>query len=127
MAFTYDLSTGIGRVRLYVPDNQETSNVFEDEEIAAFLEAEGENPKLAAALALEVMASSEAYKLKAVRVLDMQTDGTKVSVALLSRAAKLREQGDEEADDSIFEIAEWADTPFNRREILRKKILSGGL
>ena len=40
MAFTYLLNTDIGKVRLLVPDNDATSYLLEDDEIAYFLTSE---------------------------------------------------------------------------------------
>ena len=89
MAFTYTLSTDAGKVRLMLPDNNPTQYVFEDDEIAAFLELEYSNTRRATALALETIASNEAYTLKVIKLLDLQTDGAKTSDALLKRAALL--------------------------------------
>jgi hypothetical protein len=117
MAYTYNLSDDIGKIRLLIPDNKGASvppddqpamYVFEDEEIETFLSLES-GLKRSAALALEVIASNEALVLKVIKLLDVTTDGAKVSDALLKRADKLRGQAvdDEEmllADDGAVVI-----------------------
>lgn len=120
MAFTYDLSNSIGKVRLLIPDSQETTAVFSDEEISAFLALESSSVRRATALALETIASNEALTLKVVRLLDVQTDGAKLADSLLKRAATLRQQALE--DDGLagftqWEIAEWAVDDFTLRDL----------
>ena len=130
MAFTYTLSTDAGKVRLIIPDNNSTNYVFEDDEIDAFLALEYSNTRRGAALALETIASNEAYTLKVIKLLDLQTDGAKTSDALLKRAKLLREQADRE-DDSVeggaFDIAEWVVDDFSARERIEKQRLRGVL
>jgi hypothetical protein len=41
MAFSYDLNTDVGKVRLLIMDNQSTAYLFEDGELSAFLLMEG--------------------------------------------------------------------------------------
>lgn len=120
MTFTYDPTTDRGKVRLLIPDRNEGSMFFSDEEIDTFLAIES-GTRRATAMALETMASDQAMVLKVVRVLDLSTDGRAVSQALMERAAKLRSQADEaEAaeDGGAFDIAEWGVTPFAEREIV---------
>lgn len=97
MSFSYDLSTDAGKVRLLIPDSKASSYLLEDEEIDAFLALET-GVKRAAALALETIASDQALVLKVIRILDLTTDGAKVSDALLARAAKLRSQAEAEEE-----------------------------
>ena len=116
MAFTYDLSTDIGKVRLLIPDSS-ANYVFEDAEITAFLGMES-GVKRAAALALETIASNETLVLKVIRLLDLSTDGAKVADSLLKRAALLRQQADGEAMDAelasggMIDIAQMVIAPF---------------
>jgi len=95
--FTYILTTDVGKVRLLIPDNKADAFVFADIEIEGFLALES-GLKRAAALALEVIAANEALVLKVIKILDVTTDGAKVSDALLKRAALLRKQA-EDADE----------------------------
>lgn len=125
MAFTYDLSNSIGKVRLLIPDTQQTAAVFSDEEITAFLALESSSVRRATALALESIASNEALTLKVVRLLDVQTDGAKLSDSLLSRAKLLRQQALE--DDALagftqWEIAEWTVDDFTLRDLTLRSL-----
>lgn len=95
--FTYVLTEDRGKVRLLIPDNKPDAWVFADIEIDGFLAMET-GVKRAAALALETIASDQVLVLKVIKILDLTTDGAKVSDALLKRAEKLRDQagGEEE-------------------------------
>ena len=119
MAFTYLLNTNSGLVRLLIPDNNLSSYMFEDDEIEAFLTLEG-GVKRAAAMALETIASNEALVLKAITLMDLSTDGPKVSDALLKRADLLRKQADLDGEiaGGGWDIAELVYDPFGYREIL---------
>lgn len=103
MAFTYDPTTDRGRVRLRISDVDAANPVFTDEEVDAFLAAEPDDWRLAAALALETIATNEALVLKIIRTLDLQTDGARLADSLAKQAEALRSQVD---DDGSFTIAE---------------------
>lgn len=90
--FTYDPTTPAGRVRMLISDIDEANPVFADPEIDAFLFMEVGNVRMAAAQALDTIASNEVMVSKVIRTLDLQTDGSKVSADLRARAATLREQ-----------------------------------
>ncbi len=111
MVFTYTLGTDLGRIRLMIPDNQATAYVFEDDELTEFLNLEG-SVRSAAALALETMASNEAYVQKVISILDLSTNGPATAAALMARAAKLREQDAAGA----FDWAEMVVNDFSYRE-----------
>ena len=125
MGFTYVLTEPTGQVRLLIPDTV-TPGIFSDEEIAALLLLEGSRVKRAAALALETIASSEAYTQKVIKLLDLSTDGAKVSDALLARALALRAQdaadlvNEDAADGAGFEVAEWDLGPASQRDYLSR-------
>ena len=127
MSFSYIAGTDIATVRLLIMDTNAGAYVFEDAEITVFLGLET-GVKRAAALALEVMASNEAFTLKVIRLLDLQTDGAKTADALMKRAATLRSQA--EADDAAtdggaFDVAEWAVSDFAYRGMLFNQALRG--
>lgn len=110
MAFTYDPTTDRGRVRLRISDVDTDNPVFTDEEIDTFLAAEPDDWRLAAALALDTIATNEALVLKIIRTLDLQTDGARLADSLGKQAAALRAQVD---DTGAFAIAEGpAHIPF---------------
>lgn len=125
---TYDPTTTAGRVRLLIPDTDITQAIFEDSEIDAFISLEFGNVFAAAALACETIATDRALTLQVVKLLDVQTDGAKVSDALLAKAKRLREraaQGD--GDNPGFEIAEQVYNNFTARERIYNQALRGGL
>lgn len=123
MAFSYNLSEDVGKVRLLIPDRNPSDYVFDDVDIQAFLDLE-EDIRLAAALGLETIASDNAMTLKVIRLLDLTTDGAKVSDALLKRAEKLRDQY--ESEGGGFEIVEVTYDQFSREEKLWKEALRSG-
>ncbi|MFI6296853.1 hypothetical protein ACIBEJ_35050 [Nonomuraea sp. NPDC050790] len=93
-----DYATDVGKVRLLIPDTDEQALLLSDTQIAAFLSMEGA-VKLAAASALEVIASSEALVSKVIKTQDVSTDGAKVAAELRARAAGLRKQVDDGVGD----------------------------
>ena len=103
-----DYETDVGRVRLLIPDTDEDNTLLIDPQIDALLTMEG-TVKLAAAAALDIIASSEALVSKVIRTQDLQTDGAKVAAELRARAAGLRQQVDDGVgDDSVgFDIADF--------------------
>lgn len=103
MPTTYQPATAAGQVRLLISDvGQGGEWLFTDEEISAFLSLGRSRVLLAAAVALETIASDAVLVLKVISSQDLQTDGAKVSDALLKRAAVLRKQ---DADDQAIVIA----------------------
>ena len=62
MAFTYDLTTAIGKVRLLIPDNESTAYELEDAEITYFLTERGNSVKAAAADCCNQLARMYAQK-----------------------------------------------------------------
>jgi hypothetical protein len=122
VAFTYDLDTSRGRVRLLISDVDEDTDanqVFTDDEIDAFLDLEGDNVRLAAALALETIARNEVMVSKVMRVLDLQTDGASVARELRFQAKELRDQAAElvDADAGLgFDTADLVVDQFTWRD-----------
>lgn len=80
MAFTYDLTTDIGKVRLLVPDNDATAYDLADAEIQYFLTETGAAEKAAAVMACKWLARK--YSKKAT----FSADG--LSVQYSARAAE---------------------------------------
>ncbi len=103
MTADYVPGTPAGDVRMRISDvGTDGVYLFTDAEIRAFLAANGQRPKRAAADALETIASNEALKLKVIRTQDAQTDGAKLADALRANAAALRQS---DADDLLIEQA----------------------
>lgn len=117
---SYDPTQPAGLVRLLISDIDDAAPLFEDDEITAFLTLEHGVVKLAAATALDTMASNEVMTAKVIKTLDLQTDGAKVSTELRARAADLR--ADVDASDD-FAIAEFVDSPAAWRERIWKNFL----
>jgi len=125
MAFTYVATTARGQVRLLIPDRTDSGHLFEDAEIDAFLSMEASVVKLAAAAALETIASDNAMVLKVIRLLDLTTDGAKTSDALLKRAGLLREQAAAEDYTGGIDWAEMVVDDFSLRQRLENEALRG--
>ena len=128
MAYTYDLGTSVGQVRLIIPDSNEAAAFFSDEEIGAFLGLERGNVRRAAAFALDTMASNEAMVSKRIKILDLSTDGPAVAKELRERAMTLRGQAETEEEQSgaLFDVAEMVYDDFTLREYLEKEALRNG-
>lgn len=90
LPITVDPSTPTGMIRLLISDVDVANPVFTDVEIEGFYRFEASNVRMAAAQALDTMASNEAMVSKVIRTLDLQVDGTKVAAELRARAATLR-------------------------------------
>lgn len=119
MAFTYDLTTDRGQVRLLITDTDHDNPIFQDNEIDFFLSntaVDGTNDvNLSGAKALETIAASEALVQKKMKLLDITTDGPAVAKSLREAAALLREQSESESDIDVIEMGL---NDFNRREII---------
>jgi hypothetical protein len=101
-----DVTTPVGQVRLLLNDVAEPY-VFDDAEIAAFLELEAGSVKRAAAQAIDTNATNEALASKVLKTPNVQTDGAKVADAMRKHADRLREQADkadDAADEGFFAI-----------------------
>lgn len=90
------------RVRLLITDTNAEKQIFSNEEIDEFLAMNGDDVRMAAADALETIATSEALTLKVIKLLDLTTDGAKLADTLMKRAEKLREQS--ESNEENFDI-----------------------
>lgn len=104
-----DYTTHVGQVRLLAADVDEANLLLLDPQIEAFLAMEGGSVKLAAAQALDTIASSEALVSKVIRTQDLSTDGVKVAAELRARASELRRQvNDGDGDDAVgFDIVDF--------------------
>jgi len=125
MTFTYDVTADLGLVRLIIGDTDSENVIFQDEEVQAFLNMRNGVVKLAAASALETMANNQVMLLKVIRTLDLSTDGPSVGRALRAAAEELRTESaqDDVNNGTGFDIAEIADTTFQRHERRIKQIL----
>jgi hypothetical protein len=94
-----DLSTDLGVVRLLITDLDVSAYLLTDAQITAFLTLEG-TVRLAAAAALETIATSEVLISKKIRTQDLSTDGPAVAKELRERAAALRKQAADAGEGS---------------------------
>ncbi len=132
MAFSYTPGGGDrDLVRLLIGDTNLTeldAQMFQDAEVDALLTLEENVVRLAAAQALDTMASSEVMLLKVVRDQDLSTDGAAVSRELRARAAALRAQHEAVGGtyEGLFDWAEIVTDPFSARERLEHEALRSG-
>jgi hypothetical protein len=103
-----DLGSNIGRVRVLLGDTDPinvANNIgeylfFSDAEIESILTMYGDNPKLAAARALETIAGSQALLLKSWSTDDLSVRGDQIAKELREVAKQLRaEAADWESSD----------------------------
>ena len=121
MTFTYqinDLATNdVTKLRLLINDTVDAGHIFEDEELTAFLAMEG-NVALAAARALEVIASNEVLVQKRIKTLELSTDGPAEAEALLKIAKSYRDTWEASNDTGAdFEIVSVGVDQFSRQQI----------
>lgn len=96
-----DITDPITQVRGIIADTDEAHQLLPDQHINAFLHVEDGNVKLAAAQALDTIASSESLISKKIRSQDLSTDGPAVAKDLREHAARLRTQVAAEAEDGF--------------------------
>jgi hypothetical protein len=125
--FTLDPTTDIGIIRVIIQDKDIEQALFSDAEISALLALNSNDVRLAAAAALDVMASNQAMILKVVRTLDLSTDGAAVARALREHADQLRTDVAEtdSVEGGLFDYAEMVTNAFTARERLRNQLLRG--
>ena len=80
------------QVRLLIPDNQ-SDQVYTDDEIDLFLSLEGSNVHMAAAQALDSMANQQALVFRHIEVMDVIVDAVSMAKELRYRSEVLRKQG----------------------------------
>lgn len=87
--------------------------------------ADGDTYRLAAAMALDAIASSQVLILKKIEILDTKTDGPAVAKALREHAQTLRDLVFERGEDT-FDIIEQINDTFGLHEKLLKATLREG-
>lgn len=106
MTWTYSASSSArDYVRLLVFDTDSTNQIFQDEELDIFLSQNSNDSRLAAAQALEALASKYARSAISYSVTGFSLNRGNVADALLKRAQALRE----EAKQIPFEFESIAD------------------
>ena len=102
--------------------------LISDADIETFLTLDGSDYR-AAATCLETMATNQVMVLKAMKLLDVQTDGAKVAAELRARAQQLRASA-AEADDATadgWDVIELVTNDFSARERVEKQALRGAI
>ena len=124
--FTYDPTTPAGQVRLLAVDEDEANSAFSDADIGAFLALNNSNVRLAAAQALDTLASRAALIQGRTRFAGIQLDGQVVAEALAGLAGELRRQvheGEDGSDGALISVAEMVLDQFSYREKLINEML----
>jgi hypothetical protein len=113
------VSVSSERVRLLINDVDRSAYVFTDTDIQTFLDIEGDNVRLAAAQALDTIATNEALVSKVLRSQDLSTDGARLSAEIRARAATLRAQATSGVAGGVEGLPVWefpdADAPIDVR------------
>jgi hypothetical protein len=97
MAFTYVLSTGVGKIRMRLPDKTENSGSFpddanfSDEELTQILSDEGGEVMRAVAACCEILAGAWAT-VPSLKVGSRDESSSDVAKAFAARALALRDQ-----------------------------------
>lgn len=133
MAFTYNVATLRGQVRLLCTDTDVAGGAdtqfFQDDEIDFFLTLMTNNVLRAAAIALLTIAAQETLLMKRIKLLDLHTDGPAEARALRELADVYQEKATlAEAAEAggTFDYAEMVVDVFTARERLAKEALRSG-
>jgi hypothetical protein len=120
----------LSAVRLLITDTDSSRPIFQDEEVNAFLsltvdsQTPSGKPFIAAAFALDTIATNEALCEKALTILGLQIDGPALSKELRARAVQLRDDYMKYVNaDPLFTSAEFADGVFQDTEEVYKQYL----
>ncbi len=114
MSITTDPTTDVGKVRMLTGDKYEEALFFEDNEVQAFLDMY-DDVRMAAAAALDSMASMSIQIFKVVNHLDLNINSSQMASALREHAAELRREVEEEP---AFAVAEQVHDAFSHREFV---------
>ena len=124
MAFTYDLTTNRGKVRLKIRDTDDvdaTRQLFQDNEIDFFLtDAGGTDLNLAAAGALDAVSANAALLAKSQKIGDYTIDSKAMAEAVMKVAAHYRALSE---NAPAFDYAELNLSPFSEAELIWNDVL----
>jgi hypothetical protein len=112
-----DLGSNIGRVRVLLGDTDPTNVVnnvgeylfFSDAEIESILTMYEDNPKLAAARALETIAGSQALLLKSWSTDDLSVRGDQIAKELREVAKQLRAEAADWESSNFYALIQTVD------------------
>jgi len=124
MAFTYDLTTNIGKIRLLIADTDEDSYDFEDDEITAANDL-SVNIYYASAILLRSLAANRARLSVSVKRGTMTDDLKQLSKDLKDLALDFEEKGKAEIEDvgGLESIIEPVYDEFSYRRYINKSEL----
>jgi hypothetical protein len=124
-----DPATPVGLTRILAADFDENNITFQDETYTALLGLNGQSVRLAAAQAIDVMALNEVLVLKVIKMLDLNTDGSKVATAMKVQADELRRQEYEGSGDfsGFFDYTELVEDSFTARQRVISQWLRTGI
>lgn len=124
MAFTNDITTDVGKLRLLLVDVDSSNPIFQDSELEVFLSLKNGNLQRAAALAYRAIAGNQTLVLKVIKLLQLQTDGASVGRELRQLATAFDDSAtfDDAAAGNLFDWAEMVLNPFSERERLLNEI-----
>lgn len=98
-----DFTTPVGIVRGLIPDIEVLTNpntpsdppefMFSDGHLAMLLAVSNNQPLLAAAMACDILGTSEAIISKSITSQDLSTDGADMMKAFIARGKQLRDEG----------------------------------
>lgn len=100
--------------------------LLSDSQINTYMSLVSSNVRLAAAMALDAIATNQALLLKVISVFDLRTDGAAVARALRAQAQALRDAVRTD-DSAAFDIAEWVVNDFSLRQVIRNDIIRNTL
>lgn len=131
--YTYDLSSSIGKVRMYIDDRdlssvstslplEQRSAIFTDEEINAFLGQSGGDVMYASALGLITISGNRQLLVQSRRIGKTAVDYGEVRKSLQEQAKELIKMSNMVPADGMAEIA-WNDATF--RQIIVNAQLRG--
>ena len=126
MAFTYDLATPRGKVRLKIRDTDEadvTRQLFNDDEIDFFITEAVSDLNLAAAGALDAIAANAALLAKLEKIGDYTIDSKAMAGAVMKVAAHYRSLSEQAP---AFGFAEQVLSVFSWNEIVINELQRGG-
>ena len=122
MAFTNDVTTDVGKMRLIIMDRDSQNPIFQDEDLTAFFNIMGDILR-GSAMALRAIAANQVYVLKYIKLLQLVTDGPKVGAELRLEADALDERANfvDATTAGMFGWAEFVDDEFAARERIWKE------
>lgn len=112
MAFTVDYSTDLGKVRALINDVDAANPGMEDAQIQAYLDLNDDDVTLAAVSAM-LATATRFSRMKKVKIMDLEVDGSIAARDLRAIAAQMR---DDYLNDPDFDIAKQLNTVFAVRQ-----------